>query len=792
MKGGLYFIYNKKIVKNITVLILCCFISLLMSCTETIQTLDHADFYVATNGNDEWSGKLAQPNANKTDGPFATIEKARDEVRELKESYSHKNYKILIRGGTYFLNETVVFGLEDAAADNHTITYASYPAEEAILSSGVKIEGWKEYTERGFTRPQDTLIDLPELAKAKVWIADVPKGLGSFRTLYDSNKRLPRSRSMAYSVEGPHRSIKNPHREFKFEEGTIKKWSNLEDVELIVRHMGFTITILGLESVDTANLVAKTDIHNYGKLLTVTNKRPQAIKEGEQAVWIENTLEALDQPGEWVLDSKKGKLYLWPYGDQPSETIYAPSLTELIRVDGDIDYNGPIDKPVQGLIFKDLTFTQADRGKVKIKDKSIQHDWEMIDKGDALLRLRGAENCVVEACKFYNSGGSAIRLDLHCQKNKIYNNEINHLGGAGILLIGYGPGTKDVNNGNEVINNHIHHNGEIYWHSHGIVMWQSGENHIAHNTIHNMPRKGICVTGVRPQFFDPDDEFLKHAHPPFRENAPSIRWYEIKDSAAVTNRAKLMPWNKIEVLDWPEITPYLHTRNNIVEYNDIYRVGEIMKDGSALNISGAGEGNIIRRNYLHDIYNHGLHSTIRIDDYQRGTMIAENVIFRTNTFCGGLAKHENYWINNVIVDVTPNNYMIIGRRLIDGTRIERNIFFHPGGDQYFYIFEPRGVFIDELLEQYYYFGDMSKGNVDHNLYYNLEAPNSIDVTLEGLREVGHGKNGLYADPMFVDWKNGDFRLKPESPAHKMGIKSIDVREAGLTSEFPEKFKRLMN
>ncbi|MFA7003602.1 MAG: hypothetical protein WC429_06145, partial [Verrucomicrobiia bacterium] len=35
--------------------------------------LPPADFYVATNGNDQWSGKLAAPNKEKSDGPFATI-----------------------------------------------------------------------------------------------------------------------------------------------------------------------------------------------------------------------------------------------------------------------------------------------------------------------------------------------------------------------------------------------------------------------------------------------------------------------------------------------------------------------------------------------------------------------------------------------------------------------------------------------------------------------------------------------------------------------------------------------
>ncbi|MFN3422083.1 MAG: hypothetical protein ACK40X_10215, partial [Armatimonadota bacterium] len=33
-------------------------------------------FYVATSGNDAWSGRLASPNRKKTDGPFATLQRA--------------------------------------------------------------------------------------------------------------------------------------------------------------------------------------------------------------------------------------------------------------------------------------------------------------------------------------------------------------------------------------------------------------------------------------------------------------------------------------------------------------------------------------------------------------------------------------------------------------------------------------------------------------------------------------------------------------------------------------------
>jgi len=567
---------------------LCLFILSCCVMTNVEADSQNADFYVSTVGNDEWSGKLASPNQEKTDGPFATLARARDAVRELKKSNPKSNVVVMIRDGKYYLNETVVFGLEDSAKDGYTVTYAAYPGEEPVFSSGIKIEGWKELEHR----PEA----LPEMGRMKVWVANIPKKLGPFRTLYNGDKRLPRARSNAFAVNDE-MSTGDPQSTILFEPGSIKKWDNLEDVELIVRRYGFTISIASLESVDEEQGRAKTAIPVYGTLteweenawhdgndikfplLKVFSAQPWGVKEGQEAVWVENVLEALDSPGEWVANTREGKLYLWPTDDEPSD-IYAPCLRELIRVEGNIDFDGSTDTPVRGIIFRGLTFTQADRGVVQKSDMSIQHDWEMIDKGDSLVRFRGAEDCSVEECKFFNSGGSAIRLDLYCQKNSILRNEINHLGGGGILLIGYGPGTKDVNKQNKVVNNHIHHCGEIYWHSHGIVMWQSGENRIAHNYIHHMPRKAICLAGVRPQFFNPD-KFLNGPHPPFRENTPSIRWHEIKNADAVKDLARSIPWSRNDILEWPEIMPYLHTRSNLVEYNEMNRVAEIGQDGAA-------------------------------------------------------------------------------------------------------------------------------------------------------------------------------------------------------------------
>ena len=731
-----------------------------------------ADFYVSPDGNDNWSGRLECPNASKTDGPFATLTRARDAVREMKERGLKKDFLVLIRGGTYYLRETIVFSLEDSAPDGHKITYAAYPGEEPVFSSGVKISGWKEL---GRNRPEG----LSEMAAAHVWVANVPEPLNRFYTLYDGDRRLPRARSNGFNPTEPplpwdflYQKNPEPFYTLAFPKGAIKNWENLEDVEIVIRpNVPFTMNILPLESVDEDRCLARTSVPGGYPLRVVTG----GIKSGEKTVWVENVLEALDTPGEWVLNSRERKIYLWPIRDEPGDQIYAPCLTELVRVEGDIDFDGPTDTPVRGIVFKGLTFTQADRKVVTKDDVAIQHDWEMIDKGDALLRFRGAEDCAVENCRFTNSGGSGIRLDLYCQRIRVVGNEISHLGGSGILLIGYGPGTKDVNKQNEIMNNHIHHCGEIYWHSHGIVIWQSGENRVAHNCIHHMPRKGILLSGARPWFFDPDRGTI-------REIAKSIRWHEIKNSEAVKACAKRIGWDRDpEVREWPELMPYLHARNNIVEYNELYRCGEILGDGAIINITGAGEGNIIRRNYIHHIFNPNLHGVIRIDDFQRGTLIEENVIFKTNSFGGALVlRHENYAVNNVVCDARPGCYIWIGWRPFDGSRIVGNIFVHPGEEQGFYA-------STGALDVFQHLGRMEKGEIDRNIYYNLKSPDKPTV-LEKLHAVGHEKNGAYTDPLFIDWENGDFRLKPDSPALKMGIKSIDLRNVGLTKRHTDSHK----
>ncbi|WP_405603920.1 right-handed parallel beta-helix repeat-containing protein [Polaribacter sp. Asnod1-A03] len=686
-----------------------------------------ADFYVSPQGSDEWSGELAVPNADKTDGPFASLDNARKAVRNLKKKKS-EDIVVLIREGIYKLNKTVVFDLKDSGEKNRTITYAAYPNEKPVFSSGEEITGWKKSTEK--------LAGLPDKAQGKVLVADAPH---KFLTLYDDEGMLPRAQSKK------HTPLKGSNgNKLLFKEGEIKDWSNVSDVEILVRPTrDWIVNMLPLASIDVDKGEARTEIKaTYGM-----------TKKG---FWVENVLEELDKPGEWVINTQKKKVYLWP---RNSSKVMAPKLLELIRVEGKIRKQGATDTPVQYLRFKGLTFKHAERYTLTEDDAGLQHDWDMLDKDNAMLRFRGSENCTIEDCHFLYGGSGAIRVDLYGIKNKIANNHIEHMGGGGILLCGYGPGTKDVNKNNTVYNNYVHDIGEIYWQSPGIFLWNSGENHVSNNLIHDTNYCGIIISGCVTRFF-------KHANK--REQYRAIRWHEIGD----------LPKNPTA----DDVRPYWHSRNNIIEYNEIHHVMKKLGDGNGIYIRAAGAGNIIRRNYIHHLVaKTGKQSGIRTDGGQLDTYIAENIIYKC-TSQGMTLKLNNRFENNIIADVltTRKVYLKIVEGPMKGASNKKNIFYAIDDDS---------KFISQPGEGKGLVGEDSRGRVratmkdvdsDYNIYYCKNDNSVAENALSSLQKRDNSdKNSKATDPLFMDPENGDFRFKPDSPAIKMGIIPIDVSKIGL-------------
>ena len=71
-------------------------------------------FFVATNGNDQWSGRAAEPNKAKTDGPVRTIDRVLGLTRAAPtNSQGQKLRTVYLRAGTYFLEQPVAIQAED-------------------------------------------------------------------------------------------------------------------------------------------------------------------------------------------------------------------------------------------------------------------------------------------------------------------------------------------------------------------------------------------------------------------------------------------------------------------------------------------------------------------------------------------------------------------------------------------------------------------------------------------------------------------------------------------------------
>jgi parallel beta-helix repeat protein len=686
-----------------------------------------ADFFIATNGSDDSPGSKEKP--------FATLSRARSAVRDLLASGVDRDILVLIHGGTYHLKETIVFTRADGSPGGRSITYAAAPGEQPVFSAGVAVTDWREEGNG-------------------LWSAPLPEGLDNIKSLYDGDKRLTRARGPGFK---PTTKGKGWHNEdqhaLHYPEGLVDAWPNLTDSELlIIPAAPWSMNILPLASVDKGNRIAK--VASRG---TYALDQPTFGKYNATA-WIENRREFIDEPGEWAVDTKEKRIHLRPQGGRPGPNILAPGLIEMVRIEGQINYDGPQDQPVLGLVLKGLTFTHADR-YTRLNDRvgwGLQHDWEMFDQPTAMVRLRGAESCRIEDCTFSNGAATGLRLDLHCRKNQVVGNTFSHLGGVGILLAGYGPGTKDVNNDNSILHNHIHHIGRDYWHSPAIFVWQSGGNKIANNLIHNTGYSGIVVSGRIS--FDPSG---------VQECSRTVRINEI--SRVAGSRALAGSWEQRE--------RFLHGRRNLIGRNEIRQVMEIMSDGNGIYISGAGTGNRVMENFIHNCTSEHFGEGIRCDDDQYETTIERNILWRL----GGLAtyvtiKGRNHVIDNIFAEPLnpPQRGLLslefIKGQKIDGTRIARNIFYSTRMHDKM-VFQGANYYGTEIF--------LRDADADRNIYWNTADPLWGKNHLAAEQKHRSERSSIAADPMFKDPANGDFSLHPKSPVRALGFKPIDMSLIGI-------------
>ncbi len=141
---------------------------ILAGATDRQATSNALIFYVSPKGNDAWSGRLASPNRTKTDGPFATLHRAVQAIRQLKQQVGGLNQPVTVylRDGTYFLREPIVLTPDDSGTEDCPITFAAYRNEKPIISGGRRITNWQQ--------------------RGNLWVAELPDvkaGKGYFRLL---------------------------------------------------------------------------------------------------------------------------------------------------------------------------------------------------------------------------------------------------------------------------------------------------------------------------------------------------------------------------------------------------------------------------------------------------------------------------------------------------------------------------------------------------------------------------------------------------------------------------------
>jgi hypothetical protein len=722
----------------------------------SVQLAISKDIYVSPKGSDQAIGTI--------DKPFATIERARDEVRLLIGSGLQEDINVILRGGKYALHNTLVLGLEDSPKSPYQVTYRNYQEESPVLSSGVEVTNWSK------------LDRLPPNASKKaeghLWSAPIPDGIDNFRVMYNNGVMHQRAKGEKWSPVPPppvsevrQSDSRNVYynkdryrlRMIEYTGDELRAWENPSDIEVVFNPVLWNMMIIPLESVDTENKVGWLKFEANSQAGTKDPHHAPAF------VYIENAIDFLDEPGEWCVNTMEGKIYYWPVDDEPGEDVTVPSLVELIKVEGIIQSDLAEDIPAGNIHFKGLTFTETDRASwfKNHKGWGIQHDWDTYDHSNAMLRFRGAENCSVEECHFVQGGGSAIRLDLHAQKIEIKNNLIEYVGHMGILLAGYGPGTKDVNKNNLIHNNILHHTGELVFHGHAIFVWQSGLNTISNNWIYDVPRKAIGICGVRSQI-------LMKPWCNFDEASKTIRWNEIE----ATIDSTLSPQDRY--------FPFLHARENMICDNKITSTMLKLADGASLNISGAGAGNTIEHNFLYDL----LYTGIRMDDWQDETYVRNNLVWN----CKGGAyvfKGHNYLQNNIAVNVARAVHLrAFPQQTFKPDAVMRNNIFISDSED-FVVYKPAKWPATMNLHKAGAKLMPYEFDVDNNVYYYP----GVDGFLKEQKSQGIEKNSLAMDPGFRDVENGDFRLKKNSPAIKLGFVPFETNPEsfGVTDEYPTRF-----
>lgn len=279
-----------------------------------------ADFYVSSNGKDTARGTVSDP--------FATLGRAQKAVRGVNHGLK-KDLTVHIAAGTYYLDKPLTFTSLDSGSNGHRVIWKGESANGGVkISGGIQIKNWSLYDSR-----------------RGIWTAKTPVGLQS-RHFYVNQNHAQRARQ-ALSRD----ALTVATNGYKISDDSSAHFllttKGIETGE--IRGINsFTDRIIPIDHADGSTLVMASPAFENNIIGYDTIQGPFADK----GFYVENVLAFLDEPGEYFLDAKAGKIYYKPQlGTKPSaEYLVLGKLEQLLVI------AGTYDSPVHDITFQNLNY----------------------------------------------------------------------------------------------------------------------------------------------------------------------------------------------------------------------------------------------------------------------------------------------------------------------------------------------------------------------------------------------------------------------------------------------------
>ncbi len=422
--------------------------------------------YVAPYGNDAWSGRMATCNRDETDGPFATLERARDAIRTIKEQTGLPAGGVLVEivGGTYERDRAFELTKADSGEMDRPIVYRAAVDAEVRLIGGRVVTDWKPVTDPA------VLERLDPASRRKVMQADLKaQGIADYGEVasgglelffYDQPAPLARWPNQGFTEirdvtdELPivvHGRKGSQVGKFHYEGDRPERWVDENDLWL----HGYWFW----DWSDQYKQVATIDVDRQ-LIQLAPSDHGYGFRRGARYYAL-NVLAELDEPGEWQLNRQTGILYFWPPVSIEAGRPTVSVIGSLV-VARDVSH-----VTIQGLLLEDV-------------------------RGTAVKVIDGIDTRMV-GCTIRNTGDQGVEIT-GGQKNAIIGCDIyNTAGGGSTLSGGHLPTLTPAEHLAE--NNHIHHFGRWKRTYTPAVAITGVGNRIRHNLFHDGPHNAVQLGG---------------------------------------------------------------------------------------------------------------------------------------------------------------------------------------------------------------------------------------------------------------------------------------------------------